>query len=120
MQAFSWSPDRQKIAIWLNITPEKRDSNMQLAVLELSTHQVTNYCINGSIAFNLSKESAPIWSPDGKQLLVVSDISNSPLTGDVSDLDVTYTYVDIVVDITNNTAMQIGENFTPDGWMKIP
>ena len=100
--------------MWLNITPGDDSSNLQLAVLDMQARQVTNYCVNGNVvsaAGPISLLIAPLWSPNGKQILVVDEIPNSPLTGNLSDLSVTYTLQDIMVDITNNTAEQIGEGY---------
>jgi hypothetical protein len=47
--------------------------------------------------------SAPLWSPDGKQIIV------EHLTDDSK-------YV-VLVDITKNIAFQIAQNAYPGGWM---
>ena len=60
---FAWSPDGKQIAFFLRIVGEGSDE-YQLAVISLETRQVVNYCIPGL---------RPMWSPDGKHLLVNQD-----------------------------------------------
>ncbi len=62
---WTWSPDETHIAFWLTIKDEEHPINQELAVLDVESGEVTNYCISGI--------SSPIWSPDGSQILIHQD-----------------------------------------------
>lgn len=109
IQSYSWSPDGRYVAFWLNIEVPP-DHNQQfgqqnLAVLDTYTLQVTNYCLSGDFSTSRARlVSAPIWSPDGRQLIVENRYAEK-----VSRV--------IWVDITENVAAQIADNVEPIGWM---
>jgi hypothetical protein len=100
----SWSPDASKIAFWL---PDGT-GNKTLMVADVLTGNVTNYCI-----LNVTNDHfpiylpAPIWSPDGSQLLVENRYAS-----DKSKL--------LIVDPLANIAFPIAENANPVGWMIKP
>jgi hypothetical protein len=109
IQSYSWSADGRQIAFWLNadIQPDQDQQYgpQNLAVLDTQTLQVTNYCIPGD--FSTSRAtlvSAPIWSPDGRQLIVENRYAEK--TSRV-----------ILVDIAGKFAAQISDNMEPIGWM---
>jgi dipeptidyl aminopeptidase/acylaminoacyl peptidase len=60
---YAWSPDEKYIAFWLNYGWARFTTDEVLAVLDMETLEVTNYCIPNSYA-----TSTLVWSPDGKQL----------------------------------------------------
>jgi hypothetical protein len=101
---FSWSPDGQKIAFWIQAVSEPY-KHQQLAVLDMTTGNVTNYCIPG---FLYGRAGRPVWSPNGQQLAVQNlyDEQNNSHT--------------ILVDIVNGWAARIAEGLTPVGWMVSP
>lgn len=107
---YSWSPDNRHIAFWLAFGSET-DMNAyreeKLAVLDIITGEVTNYCIPGD--FHNDSSPAPIWSPDGQQLVVVSKDES-----DINHRDV------ILVDIVHGWAAKIAEDVSPVGWMTSP
>ena len=107
-QNYSWSPDGSKIAIWLNVYPFKSG---QLAILDLESGQVTNYCVPGDETAPMSALTytahAPIWSPDGRQVVVQN------LHADRSSRV-------ILVDIVQGWAAEIAKNMEPVGWLKAP
>jgi hypothetical protein len=97
---FSWSPDGKHIAILMHyLNP---NSETRLAVIDVNTHVVTDYCI----PVRGLQSGAPIWSPDGTQLLVMDETDE-------------YRHV-ILVDIVKNYAAQIAEDYDPLGWMVAP
>ena len=103
--SLSWSPDSRHIAFWMRIPSNDK---WQLAVLDTSTKQVTDYCILSDPYLHTSTGpslglSAPIWSPDGKQLIVEHRLDDSK-------------YV-VLLDVTQNLAFQIAQNASPIGWM---
>lgn len=105
--SLSWSPDSHYIAFWMRFP---KTSEWQLAVLDVLTQKVTNYCIttdpyasSGGVPLDVS---APIWSPDNQQIIVEHRTSDS-------------NYV-VLLDIAQNTAFQIAPNAVPLGWMVAP
>jgi hypothetical protein len=119
MWGYSWSPQGNRIAFWLSTDPDAVDGNdhasQRLAVLDLTTQTVTDYCIPldayrgdpflGTIPFFSSGVTSPIWSPNGQQLIVESRYAQ-----DASRV--------ILVDIAHEFAVQIAEITKPEGWMK--
>ena len=114
---YSWSPDGNKIAFWYSAGLESYDSldifhffkEQQLAVLDLASGQITCYCITGDYSTIPGEVSmtvpSPLWSPDGKQLVVVNryDEDNHNRV--------------ILVDLETELAYQIAENAIPVGWL---
>jgi Tol biopolymer transport system component len=104
IHSIRWSPDGEKIAFWLYA--EK--GNVTLMVIDVGTGAVTNYCVSNVTTTNFSTDfSAPLWSPDGKYLLVENRYS-----ADSSRL--------LVIDLLNKVAFPITENANPVGWMVSP
>jgi len=116
MWGYSWSPDGSHLAFWLSTDPDAAGSDdhaaQRLAVLDLATQEVTNYCLplesyrggDDAVPFFLSGTS-PIWSPNGQQLIVESHYAKNASRV-------------ILVDIAQAFAVQIAENMMPAGWMK--
>ncbi len=100
---FSWSSDSKYIAFWLNADPSKF-SDDRLAVLDITTRRLTNYCIPGSFQ---NDSRAPIWSPDGRQLLVENFLGDNNRRV-------------ILVDILQGFGAQIAVDVSPEGWMVSP
>lgn len=102
IDSLSWSPDGKKIAFWLY----DGQGNDTLMVADYVTGDAINYCV-----LNVTQThfpiglSAPIWSPNGKYLLVESRYAI-----DKNKL--------LVVDISNKIAFPIAENANPVGWME--
>ena len=95
------SRDGNSIAFWLYTKDDKVEKYKHLAILDLTTKAVTEYCYN--------KGGGPIfWSPNGNQLAF--DISNYS-GGDLRT---------IVVDLSNNIAVKVSNNETPIGWLVNP
>ena len=103
VSSFSWSPDMRHIAFWLSLGP---DNGENLAVLDLETKTVTNYCLKGLTHWrNMSGLlSAPIWSPDSNKLLI-----NLPNGEDNSKA--------VIIDIDQDYAAEIVDNMLPIGWL---
>jgi len=116
----SWSPNGKSLAFWVTLTPspfklpENAHQDVRLAILNTDTLGIIITCISGdNIGLKNGKPSpgfigktihAPIWSPDGSQLVV-----ENRYTDDSSHL--------ILFDIARVTALQIGETLEPLGWM---
>jgi hypothetical protein len=101
--SYSWSPNGQHIAMFLEPPLGAAYEKDRVAVLDMTTLNITDYCVN--IAF--SGDGYPIWSPDGHQFVVT----------DWHEKD--HRRV-ILVDIEKNVATQIAEDMEPVGWMRTP
>jgi len=110
---YTWSPDGRRIAFWLKLADDGRQDGAQseLAILDISTRQVTRLCIQGisSIAYEpLSmNHPEPIWSPDGRHIMITQwDDPSAPKK-----------YYVLVVDTVTGSLEKISENTAPIGWM---
>ncbi len=94
---WTWSPDSTRIAFWLTIVDDEAPVNRELAVLNVESGEVTNYCISGY--------ATPIWSPDGRQIAINQNPAGP------------YTYK--IVDLTEGVAFSIAgdEEVNIGGWM---
>ncbi|HNA89823.1 MAG TPA: hypothetical protein PK989_10975 [Anaerolineales bacterium] len=107
--SYSLSPNGKLLAFWITAKPSQFDKP-QLAILNIETSEVTNYCIKGDpFADNEVYPAPPVWSPDSTQLLV---ISRPPEDTKVRRV--------VVVDIVNNYTAQINQDMEPVGWMTAP
>jgi hypothetical protein len=111
---FSWSPNGKYIALWFSYWSDKEidfhsEATQYLAVLDISSGFVTNYCLSGEINAPIGSRriSAPLWSPDSSQIAIHSQTSEN-------SFDV------ILVDLGSNQAFQIGKDLEPVGWMVSP
>jgi hypothetical protein len=102
IEGASISPNGRYLAFWLAVNPSPYPGS-NLAVLDLETRQVINYCVPGSPAkFPLE----PVWSPDSRYIALV----------DYYDRKSSDSHV-ILVNPTEGWAAQIADNLTADGWM---
>jgi hypothetical protein len=97
----NWSPDGQKLAFWLKTTPGACQG-VNLAVLEMSTLQVTNTCIPG--VFGYSKP--PVWSLDSRYISVLNNAENAQQA--------------FLVDFVQGRVFDITKYGVPVGWLAIP
>jgi Tol biopolymer transport system component len=108
-QDYSWSPDGQRLSM---IIGSRMDNKARLAVLDMATLDVTDYCLSLTFAGSGSWSgdtygtvpSNAIWSPDGRQLLV-------------QDWYLKEHRKVIVVDTQKGVAVQIAEDMEPIGWI---
>lgn len=100
---FSWSPDKENIALILNIWTGTPQDDPTVVVLNTQTQRVIDLCIpiRGLI------KSTPIWSPEGSQFLIVDRYEDNHQRV-------------ILVDIFEGFAAQIAEDAEPMGWMVAP
>lgn len=100
----SWSPDGRYLAMFL-VAWQSDAQEARLAILDTNTLQITDYCF--PIRFgNGFFPVRPVWSPDGRQVLVA----------DSSGID--HPRV-ILVDFNGNWAAQLAQDVEPVGWMVI-
>jgi hypothetical protein len=103
---YSWSPKGDKIAMNLYTLYDLQYTwydlfdGTHVAVLDLDTQAVTDYCI----PIRGVTKVDPIWSPDGNQFLVVDAYAENHQSV-------------ILVDITQGYAVQIAEDMMPMGWL---
>jgi hypothetical protein len=102
---YSWSPDGDYIAFLMSNSSKRPFTDEQFAILDTQTGHVTNYCHLG----DYSSFSTPVWSPDGKQVVIGSYVD-----------DLEHVHSVILVDIGQGWAAQITESLTPVGWMVGP
>jgi hypothetical protein len=99
---FTWSPNGQYVAFWFE--DKLKDDYETLAVLDIVTKKVVNYCIPGNQHSSLTLP--PVWSPNSEQILIKNTLED----GNHSRV--------ILVDIVQGYAAQIAENMKPIGWLK--
>jgi len=114
IRTLSWSPDGKQLAFFITTEPDlyRTPRNERLAVLDTETRQVTLYCIEGDVIGTRAgmfigdeqQVPAPLWSPDGTQLIIENRYESNG-----SRL--------ILLDIPSNTTFEIGQNMQPVGWM---
>lgn len=102
IQTFSWSPDGRLIAFWVAVDPSPY-SGERLAILDMTTLEVTNYCVHGSDWVFQGGASAPIWSPNSQQLVVESYDAEG------------YIHT-VLVDIIHDFAYNIADSVRPSAW----
>ena len=106
-RAPTWSPDGSKIAYWAAIGKDREDDYEELAVVDVASHKITNYCIPGYFSSEITGSQAPIWSSDGGALAVVIP---DEVNREQKNL--------VIVDLVNNIAIQLIEDvFYLDSWV---
>jgi hypothetical protein len=102
---FSWSPDGRYISLWYNAFPGEYFVDWRLAILDIQTGELTDYCIMSSA----SQYPNSIWSPNGRQLAVQTFVGE----------DIGEHYL-IVIDIASGKAMKLPVGGFLVGWMASP
>ncbi len=97
--SYSVSPNGKLLAFWILTVPSRYEGT-RLAVLNMETGEVINYCIQSYGSVN------PIWSPDGTQLVVFVHDEQAPGIRST-----------VLIDLAGNYAAQIAEDVVPAGWM---
>jgi hypothetical protein len=117
---YAWSPDDTKIAFRVNTNIPVSDKAIvpyDLAVVDVTNGNITNYCIPYVSHLNNREEFnpyalKPIWSPDGSQLLVPGRTpANVP--GPFYDYDVRT----VLLDPSKVSAVEILDSVLVHGWM---
>ncbi len=102
INGLNWSPNGEKIAFWLG-----DGQGVTLMVADTLTGSVTNYCISSDLFLFPIGLPAPIWSPNGRQLLIENRYKPKG-----SNL--------LVVDRNQKIAFPIATNENPVGWLIGP
>jgi len=98
----SWSPDNNYIAFFLSSPQAMRSDVANVAIVNINTRDVIDLCL--SIDF---QGAGPIWSPNGKQFLVVDEYEEGHQRV-------------LLVDIEKDIVFPIAEDAEPIGWMVKP
>jgi dipeptidyl aminopeptidase/acylaminoacyl peptidase len=98
IREYQWLPDESLVAFWLRYT-RGGQSKDQLAILDMETYHVTNYCIDDR--WGTSREL--VWSPEGRQLIVNGVIDEKPAV--------------LMLDLDNQIAFSIAGDFRVRGWL---
>jgi hypothetical protein len=102
IEAASLSPDGQFLAFFLSVQPSPYEGQ-QLAVINLETNVVTNYCIPGSVG----RAVKPVWSPDNRYIAIQDIYTNNA-------------WRVIVVDTKQGWAANVSktyDQYLPAGWL---
>jgi hypothetical protein len=97
---YSLSPNGRYLAFWVSEDPNV--TNYLLAVLNIETGMVVNYCVPGS---SLNVPSSPIWSIDSRYIAV-------------DNYYATNAHRTILVDTQASWAAVVDEAVSPFGWLK--
>lgn len=99
IRSFSWSPDDSKVAFWFWYVEKDGNDGARVAVADLITKDLVIYelAITG---FPIS----PVWSPDGKALVVQSKYLGETVT--------------LLLDLQDDYAYVIAGQYRPIGWIE--
>jgi hypothetical protein len=102
----NWSPDGRHLAFWIRTTPSVC-AGENLATLDMTTEQVTNYCVLGSNDKGIPA-SAPVWSLDSQYVAAYSYKSEAASSRV------------LLVNIDQGWVAQVAESAYPVGWLVGP
>jgi hypothetical protein len=96
---YSLSPDGNQLALWLLNT---------LAILDTNTGELIDTCILAgyNLEEGLNEPPNPVWSPDGKCLVISANFNKE-----------NHLFDTVLVDLTKREAYKLADNFSPMGWM---
>lgn len=105
----SWSQDSRYVAFWVNNSDwEKGHTGVHLAIADIHTGETREYCdIGNSEGLVYIPWDSPIWSPDGKYLLVNLEDPNNE-----SHILV------VLVEVITGKTFRIVENYRAVGWLE--
>jgi len=100
-QNYSWSPDGTSIAFWSKVG--NSNSEWELAIVDVSTGEITNLCIHNQddALTNI------VWSPDGRRLAV--NVPNEKLSTDI-----------LLIDLDKKIATKFFTDAQATGWLIFP
>lgn len=104
---YSWSPDNKTVAFRL-LSYETEE--FSLAFLDTKTGMITNTCILAGFEPDYyTTFPYPIWSKDGKSLVIAANYQKDPPGNDV-----------VLVNLAEKSAFIIAKNLSPVGWVENP
>lgn len=102
IESLSWSPDEKKIAFWRH----DGNGNLTLMIVDVNDGQVKSSCISSLTQHHFPIYlPAPIWLSDSIHLIIESRYEQGK-----SKL--------LIMNVSENIAFPIAENFNPVGWIK--
>ena len=105
---YSWSPDASRVAFWLmHASKNLNEFERRLAILNLTTLRVTEYCVYGDIHVLLQP---PTWSPDGTQLIVKALVGNDSVANVPPSI--------YLLDLVEGSAYKVAGDVHLIGWIK--
>jgi hypothetical protein len=109
-EKYSWSPDGRYVAFWLLKIEDNPSSTGTFAILNTMTGEITDYCISAGFVedFRYNLLFAPVWSPDGKDLVINANMQK---TGNTTKFN------SLFIDLEDGSVTKIGENLSPAGWL---
>ncbi|HNB55074.1 MAG TPA: hypothetical protein PK530_24200, partial [Anaerolineales bacterium] len=106
---YSWSPDGQFIAAWISNEITRENNESQLVILDIATRAVKYFDVwikHGGDTYS-GPPQKPIWSPNGKYLVVLDWYMQE------------HRHV-FLVDVANGIFIPLAEDMEPVGWMLAP
>ena len=100
---YSWSPDGRRIAVWIQKIPPLDPEVYSLAVFDLATGQLRDTCLPWETG---PEPEAPLWSPDGKQLIAQAHYRTTDKGWDI-----------VIVNWADQTYEKIADTLDYLGWM---
>jgi hypothetical protein len=108
-QKYSWSPDGRYVAFWLLSynAGQSESGSGNLVILDTNAGETIDTCISAGFVESVrsNKLSDPVWSPDGKELVINANIQENE------------TFDTLFVDLEDGSATKIGEHLLPMGWL---
>jgi hypothetical protein len=104
---YAWSPDGQQVAMWLE---NHKTKQLTLAILNPRTGIITDTCLPaGYDPKDFTTLPYPVWSPDGKSLVVAANFQPEDRSFDV-----------VLIDLEKQVGQKIISNIFPVGWLLAP
>ena len=101
---YTWSPDGQNVAFWL---ADRGNDHRTLAILDTSTGKITDTCIpSGYSPDNVRTLPYPVWSRDGKSLVVSANYRQEENGFDA-----------VLIDLEKHASYKIASGLFPIGWL---
>lgn len=100
--SWNWSPDNNHIAFLVSPPNSGGTDDANLAIVDTDTLETIDMCLSVGVP-----ELPPMWSPNGKQFLIVDNYEEDHQRV-------------LLVDIEKNIVFPIAEDAEPIGWMTKP
>jgi hypothetical protein len=105
---YVWSPDGGSVAFWIAEAVENGyPSSYHLAVLNILSHELKEYCISADLRIIPYERWVPVWSPNSQYLVVATSSQVEDKPGQT-----------VLLSLSDNTIQELGDDVFPVGWMK--
>jgi dipeptidyl aminopeptidase/acylaminoacyl peptidase len=106
---YVWSPDGNSVAFWfLDPGNNQQQLSYQLAIMNMSSLEISQYCIPAFLEEDQFPKWAPVWSSDSQYLVVAA---KSQMPGHQIEA--------ILLDLSDSHTYKLGIDVYPIGWMKV-